>query len=84
MGAAGACRATLVRAPVEGTNCNCAHGRGELCVVFLCVFLVLVVSFYVLGLGQMIFLEMGKTESTPLNILRTHWKEVKERGENLL
>jgi hypothetical protein len=43
----------------------------------------LVISFYVLGLGQMIFLEMGKTESTPLNILRTHWKEVKERGENI-
>ena len=27
---------------------------------------------------------MGQTESTPLNNLVNHWREVKERGENLL
>ena len=26
---------------------------------------------------------MGQTESTPLNILVNHWREVRERGENL-
>jgi hypothetical protein len=31
----------------------------------------------------MLFLEMGQTESTPLNILVNHWREVRERGENL-
>jgi hypothetical protein len=31
----------------------------------------------------MIFLDMGQTESTPLNILVNHWKEVTKRGENL-
>ena len=43
----------------------------------------LVISFCVLGLGLMTFLDMGQTESTPLNILVNHWREVRERGENL-
>ena len=59
----------------------CVHGRGELCVVFLCVFLVLVVSFYVLGLGLTTSLDIGQTEYTPLNILVNHWREVRKRGE---
>ena len=32
----------------------------------------------------MIFLDMGQPKCTPLNILVNHWREVKERGENLL
>jgi hypothetical protein len=44
---------------------------------------VLDISFCVLGLGLTIFLDMGQTESTPLNTLVNHWREVRERGENL-
>ena len=31
----------------------------------------------------MIFLDMGQPKCTPLNILVNHWREVRERGENL-
>ena len=34
----------------------------------------LVISFCVLGLGLMTFLDIGQTESTPLNILVNHWR----------
>ena len=47
---------------------------------FLCL---LDISFCVLGVGLTIFLDMGQTESTLLNILIAYCKEVKERGENL-
>lgn len=30
-----------------------------------------------------LFLDMGQTESTLLNIQLNHWREVRERGENL-
>ena len=48
----------------------------------LCL-LVLVISFCVLGLGLMTFLDIGQTESTPLNMVVNHWREVRKRGENL-
>jgi len=46
---------------------------------------VLIVFLCVLGLGLqlMLFLDTGQTESTLLNILVYHWREVGERGENL-
>lgn len=47
-------------------------GANYWCIVFLCV----------LELGLSLFMDMRQTESTLLNILVTHWKEVKERGEN--
>ena len=40
----------------------------------LCL-LVLVISFCVLGLGLMTFLDIEQTESTPLNILANHWRK---------
>ena len=61
---------------VEGANCLCID------CLSLCL-LVLVISFCVLELGLTLFLDMGQTESTPLNILVNHWREVRERGENL-
>ena len=64
----------LVSASMAGVNC--------LSVDYLTLFLlVLVISFCVLGL--MTFLDIGQTESTLLNILVNHWREVRERGENL-
>ena len=44
---------------------------------------VLIVFFCVLGLGLTLFLDIKQTESTRLNILVNHWREVRERGENL-
>jgi hypothetical protein len=35
---------------------------------------VLVISFYVLVLGLITFLDIGQTVSTPLNILVKHWR----------
>jgi hypothetical protein len=58
---------------MAGVNC--------VLIVFLCL-LVLVISFCVLSLGLMTFLEMGQTESTPLNILVNCWMEDWEK-ENL-
>ena len=64
----------LVSVPVAGAN--------YLCVDCLCLcLLVLVISFCVLGLGLMTFLDIGQTESTLLNILVNHWREVRKRGE---
>jgi len=60
---------------VAGANCLCVD------CLSLCL-LVLVISFCVLELGLMTFLDIGQTESTPLNILVNHWREVRER-ENL-
>ena len=65
-----------VSAPVAGVNCLCVD------CLSLCL-LVLVISFCVLEFGLIIFLDMGQTESTLLNILVNHWREVRERGENL-
>ena len=31
----------------------------------------------------LLFLDIGYTESISLNILVNHWREVRERGENL-
>lgn len=42
--------------------------------LYLCL-LVLVISFYVLGLGLMMFLDIGQTKSTRLNILVNHWRK---------
>lgn len=42
----------------------------------------LIVFLCVLEIGLRLFMDMGQTESTLLNILVIHWKEVKERGEN--
>ena len=61
---------------VAETNCLCVD------CLSLCL-LVLVISFCVLRHGLTIFLDMGQTESTPLNTLVNHWREVRERGENL-
>ena len=58
----------------------CAHGRSELSVcwmsfsVFVGVGYLLVISFCFLGLGLMTFLDLGQTESAPLNILVNHWR----------
>lgn len=43
----------------------------------------LVISFCVLGLEMVTFLDMGLTDLPPLNILVNHWREVRERGKNL-
>jgi hypothetical protein len=43
---------------------------------------VLIVFLCVLGLADVIF-EHGQTESTPLNVLVTHCRKVREREENL-
>ena len=53
--------------PVAGANCLCVD------CLSLCL-LVLVISFCVLELGLMTFLDIGQTESTPLNILVNHWR----------
>jgi hypothetical protein len=42
--------------------------------VFVGVGYLLVISFCFLGLGLMTFLDLGQTESAPLNILVNRWR----------
>ena len=63
----------------------CVHGRdklsltvplegAKLCVDCLSLCLVLAISFCVLELGLMTFLDIAQSESTPLMILVNHWR----------
>ena len=66
----------LVSASMAGVNC--------LSVDYLTLFLlVLVISFCILRLGLTIVLDMRQTDSPLLNIIVNHWRQLRERGENL-